>query len=256
MFVADYVLMEYGTGAIMAVPAHDERDFAFATKFGLADPPGRRARRRLRGARRRGRSSPSPTTSGSSTPASSTASRPAEAMRRIVELARGRGHAASRRSTTACATGCSPASATGAARSRSSTAPTAGWSPCPRTSCRSSCPTSRTTAPKGQSAARRRRGLGQRRVPDLRRPRPARDRHDGHLRRLLLVLPPLPRPAQRRGAVRPRGRRLLDAGRPVHRRRRARDPPPDVRALLRQGAGRRRPARRRRSRSRTSSRRG
>ena len=35
MFVADYVLMEYGTGAIMAVPAHDERDFEFAEKFGL-----------------------------------------------------------------------------------------------------------------------------------------------------------------------------------------------------------------------------
>jgi leucyl-tRNA synthetase len=35
MFVADYVLMEYGTGAIMAVPAHDERDYEFATKFGL-----------------------------------------------------------------------------------------------------------------------------------------------------------------------------------------------------------------------------
>jgi leucyl-tRNA synthetase len=35
MFVADYVLMEYGTGAIMAVPGHDERDYAFAAKFGL-----------------------------------------------------------------------------------------------------------------------------------------------------------------------------------------------------------------------------
>ena len=35
VFVADYVLMEYGTGAIMAVPAHDERDFAFAAKYGL-----------------------------------------------------------------------------------------------------------------------------------------------------------------------------------------------------------------------------
>jgi leucyl-tRNA synthetase len=35
MYVADYVLMEYGTGAIMAVPAHDERDFAFAKKYGI-----------------------------------------------------------------------------------------------------------------------------------------------------------------------------------------------------------------------------
>jgi leucyl-tRNA synthetase len=35
MYVADYVLMEYGTGAIMAVPGHDERDHAFAKAYGL-----------------------------------------------------------------------------------------------------------------------------------------------------------------------------------------------------------------------------
>jgi leucyl-tRNA synthetase len=35
VWAADYVLMEYGTGAIMAVPGHDERDYAFARKFSL-----------------------------------------------------------------------------------------------------------------------------------------------------------------------------------------------------------------------------
>lgn len=35
IWIADYVLISYGTGAIMAVPAHDERDFEFATQFGL-----------------------------------------------------------------------------------------------------------------------------------------------------------------------------------------------------------------------------
>lgn len=48
IWVADYVLMSYGTGAIMAVPAHDQRDFEFARQFGLpireviAPPGGRR----------------------------------------------------------------------------------------------------------------------------------------------------------------------------------------------------------------------
>ena len=38
VWIADYVLMDYGTGAIMAVPGHDERDFEFATKFELPIP--------------------------------------------------------------------------------------------------------------------------------------------------------------------------------------------------------------------------
>jgi leucyl-tRNA synthetase len=35
IWVANYILMDYGTGAIMSVPAHDERDFEFATKYGI-----------------------------------------------------------------------------------------------------------------------------------------------------------------------------------------------------------------------------
>jgi len=39
VYIADYVLASYGTGAIMAVPAHDERDFAFAEKFSVSIRP-------------------------------------------------------------------------------------------------------------------------------------------------------------------------------------------------------------------------
>src|SRR5690606_32404661 len=38
VWIADYVIVTYGTGAIMAVPAGDERDFEFAQKFGIAIP--------------------------------------------------------------------------------------------------------------------------------------------------------------------------------------------------------------------------
>jgi leucyl-tRNA synthetase len=39
VWIGNYVMMEYGTGAVMAVPAHDERDFEFATKYSLPIPP-------------------------------------------------------------------------------------------------------------------------------------------------------------------------------------------------------------------------
>ncbi|HWQ41277.1 MAG TPA: leucine--tRNA ligase [Desulfosporosinus sp.] len=39
IWIANYVLLEYGTGAVMGVPAHDERDFEFATKYGFKFQP-------------------------------------------------------------------------------------------------------------------------------------------------------------------------------------------------------------------------
>ncbi|KKD58161.1 leucine--tRNA ligase [Grimontia sp. AD028] len=39
IFIANFVLMDYGTGAVMAVPGHDQRDFEFATKYGLNIEP-------------------------------------------------------------------------------------------------------------------------------------------------------------------------------------------------------------------------
>lgn len=39
VWAANFVLMEYGTGAVMAVPGHDQRDYEFATKYGLTIKP-------------------------------------------------------------------------------------------------------------------------------------------------------------------------------------------------------------------------
>ena len=110
-----------------------------------ADPARRGgARRRPGRARWRPPTSRTPRASGWSTAASSTACRPTRAAKAIVAwLAERAGP--SRRSPTACATGWSAGSATGARRSRSSTASATASCPSPTTTCRSACPRPSTT---------------------------------------------------------------------------------------------------------------
>ena len=84
-------------------------------------------------------------------------------------------------------------------------------------------------------------------LSEVRRSGAARDRHDGHVRRLVVVFPALLRSAEHRAAVRSGGRRLLDAGRFLQRRRRARDSAPALLAVLHARAARRRPGRVRRA---------
>ncbi len=135
VYVANFVLMEYGTGAIFGCPAHDQRDLDFARKYGLPVipvvlPPGEDPAHfaigdtaytedgtlfnsdfldGLVGCRRQS----APPASGSK-----------------------RSGAANARSPIACATGASRGSAIGAARSRSSIAPTAASCRCRRAICR------------------------------------------------------------------------------------------------------------------------
>ena len=112
-------------------------------------------------------------------------------------LARGARARPARRSASACATGCSRASATGAARSRSSTATRCGIVPVPDDELPVLLPEVDDYLPKGRSPLAAAEDWVNVDVPVVRRPGAARDRHDGHLRRLVLVLPALHRPAQR-----------------------------------------------------------
>ncbi len=238
VWVGNYVLMGYGDGAVMGVPAHDERDFAFATKYGIADPAGGRT----------STARPSTTTTGTTgTPTSSAASRVNSGSFSGLRLPGTRSTPwphdagstrawARRRPPGACATGASAASATGARRSRSSTATSTARCRCPRRTCRWCCP--RTCIPDGSgNPLNKCEAFLNVHLPGVRQAGAARDRHDGHLRRLVLVLHALLRPEARRRDGR-RRHAVLDADGPVHRRHRARHPAPAVRALLDQGDAR------------------
>ncbi len=222
IWVADYVLMDYGTGAIMAVPAHDERDQDFAERFDLPIVPVIAE-------------------DGALIDSAQFSSMPAtDAKSAIVGWLgeRGRGKPAisyrlrdwgfSRQRYWGCPIPIVYCDDHGAV-------------PVPESELPGAAAGHRGLQAEGRRAARVRRGLGARAVPDVWQGRPSRGRDDGHLRRLVLVLPALHRPAKRGRALASRPGELLEPGRPVHRRCRPRDDAHDLRALLHQGAERSRP---------------
>ena len=253
MYVADYVLMEYGTGAIMAVPGHDERDYAFARAYEL---PIRRVIE--------GPASAAPDADPSAAETTEQGlpytgdgllvnSHPdfdgmpnREALSAIVAWLdrEGKGHASvnyrlrdwlvSRQRYWGC-----PIPIVNCER--------CGIVPVPEDELPVELPDIEDYTPKGRSPLEAAEDWVNTKCPECGGPARQGDRHDGHVRGLVVVLPALLRRVERRGCLGPGGAEGVDAGRPVHRRGRARDPAPDVRALLHQGARRPRPPRLRRA---------
>ncbi len=204
MFVADYVLMEYGTGAVMGVPAHDQRDYEFARTFELPivrvvedpDEPGPEGEAFISHTENERL-----VNSGDFTGMNAV-----EGYQAIVDWLdrEGKGHASvsyklrdwlvSRQRYWGC-----PIPVVYCER--------CGMVPVPEDELPVELPDIEDYQPKGRSPLATAEDWVHVRCPSCGGHGPARDRHDGHVRRLELVLHPLLRRPQRRGRLGPADRR-------------------------------------------------
>ena len=230
IYLADYVLMGYGTGAIMAVPGEDQRDWDFAEAYDL---PIIQTVQRPEGWVGQAYTGDGPIINSQWL----NGLHKAEAIAKAIDWLEDEGHRQ--------AHGELPPARLAAVAATLLGLPDPGrLLPRARSGPRARRRAARAGARRRGVPAHRRvapalpRRLPAHDLPHVRPARHARDRHHGHLRRLVVVLPALHRPREQRGAVRSRDGGRVAAGRPVHRRHRARHPAPDVRPVLHQGPGR------------------
>ena len=198
MYVADYVLMEYGTGAIMAVPGARRARPRLRARLRPADPP----RDRAAGASRRGRVRRAAVHRRRACSSNSRADFDGlpnrEALGAIVGWldVEGKGPRFGQLQAARLA-GLAPA-LLGHADPDPLLRAVRRWCPVPDDQLPVELPDIEDYTPKGRSPLAAAEDWVNTTLPAVRRAGASRDRHDGHVRRFLLVLPALLRPAQRR----------------------------------------------------------